>query len=301
MISTVITAAREGLSRAQRVRFAGWLLCVAIVTLAFSPVLASLVRHALANPLHSHIPLIPLITAYLLYIQPNRSAVTYSSATAAGIMCCACALGLAVIGIAAADRLSVNDYLATMTLAFVSLMWASGFLVLGSSWMRASAFPLAFLLFMVPLPDTAVDVLEMTSVWASADAAAAIFRIIGTPLLRDGTIFALPGVVLEVARECSGIRSSWVLFITSVLAANMLLATPGRRLALIAFSLPLAIVRNASRIVTIGLLAVYVGPHTLNSPIHMQGGPLFFVVSLVPLFAVLVFLRRQERPSPSKA
>jgi exosortase/archaeosortase family protein len=130
---------------------------------------------------------------------------------------------------------------------------------------------------------------------ASADVAAVLFTATGTPLLRDGTFFALPGIVLEVARECSGIRSSWVLFITSVAASRMLLATPARRVALVAFVIPLAIVRNALRIVTIGLLAVYVGPHMVDSAIHRQGGPLFFVLSLVPLFALVWFLRRHER------
>jgi exosortase len=156
-------------------------------------------------------------------------------------------------------------------------------------------------LFMIPLPDAAIGAIEMASVRASADAAAALFRITGTPLLREGTLFTLPGIVLEVARECSGIRSSWVLFITSIAASHLLLATPGRRLALVAFAMPLAIARNAVRIVTIGLLAVYVGPHTIDSAIHRQGGPLFFVLSLVPLFALAWFLRRQEQPRRSRA
>jgi exosortase/archaeosortase family protein len=118
----------------------------------------------------------------------------------------------------------------------------------------------------------------------------------GTPLLRDGTVLALPGIVLEVARECSGIHSSWVLFLTSLVASNLFLSSPWRRLILVAFVIPLAIVRNSFRILVIGLLCVHVGPHMIDSYIHRQGGPIFFALSLIPLFGLLLWLRHQEKP-----
>jgi exosortase C (VPDSG-CTERM-specific) len=161
--------------------------------------------------------------------------------------------------------------------------------------MAAAAFPVAFLIFMVPLPDVAEHWLEAASVVASADAAALFFKLTGTPLLRDGAILALPGITLEVAKECSGIRSSWVLLITSLLASHLFLHSPWRRIVLVAFVIPLGIVRNAFRILVIGLLCVHIGPHMIDSIIHRRGGPVFFALSLVPLFLLLEWLRRQEQ------
>jgi exosortase len=129
---------------------------------------------------------------------------------------------------------------------------------------------------------------------ASADVSAAFFRMTGTPMLRDGNVFALPGIVIQVAQECSGIRSSWVLFITSLVASHLLLRSSWRRVALVAFVIPLGIVRNAFRILVIGLLCVHIGPEMADSAIHHQGGPLFFVLSLGPLFLLLWWLRRGE-------
>jgi len=63
----------------------------------------------------------------------------------------------------------------------------------------------------------------------------------------------------------------------------------------VAFVIPLGIVRNAFRILVIGLLCVHVGPHMIDSLIHRRGGPFFFVLSLVPLFLLLWWLRRRER------
>jgi exosortase/archaeosortase family protein len=148
---------------------------------------------------------------------------------------------------------------------------------------------------MVPLPDAAADWLEKASVVASAEAAALFFGLTGTPLVRHGTVFELPGIVLRVGQECSGIRSSWVLFITSLLASHMFLKSPWRRLVLVAFVIPLGILRNGFRILVIGLLCVHVGPEMIDSPIHHRGGPIFFALSLVPLFLVAWWLWRGEQ------
>jgi exosortase C (VPDSG-CTERM-specific) len=194
----------------------------------------------------------------------------------------------------------VNDDLALITLSYVSLVAAGAFLFLGPRWTAAAAFPLAFLIFMVPIPDTTVHELERISTLASAEAATLLFTLAGTTLVRQGTVFELPGIVLRVGQECSGIHSSWVLFITSVLASHLFLKTRWRRIVLVAFVIPLGVLRNGFRILVIGLLCVHVGPHMIDSLIHRRGGPFFFALSLVPLFAALWWLRRQEqRAAPS--
>ena len=161
--------------------------------------------------------------------------------------------------------------------------------------MRATAFPLGFLIFMIPLPAAAIDYLEIASQNASAEVANFLFMITGTPTLRDGNVFQLPGIVIQVAQECSGIHSSLVLFITSFLAAYLFLRTPGRRVALVASVVPLGLIRNGFRILVIALLCVHIGPQMINSPIHRKGGPIFFAASLVPLFILLWALHRSEQ------
>ena len=85
-----------------------------------------------------------------------------------------------------------------------------------------------------------------------------------------------------------------ILVASSILAANLFLNTTWRRLALIAIIIPLGILRNGFRILVIGLLCVHVGPQMIHSLIHRRGGPLFFVVSLVPLLLVLWLLRKGD-------
>lgn len=262
----------------------------------FGPSLVRLMVYAAGTTLHSHIVLIPLISAYLIFIKRRQlPAAGHSSPVLAALLWLpgAASFALARFGVGAA--LSLNDGLALTTFSFLCFLYGGGFLFWGRRWMAAVAFPAAFLLFMIPLPDAAVDFLETVSKIGSAEVAAVFFSVTGTPVLRDGFFFQLPGIVLEVAQECSGIRSSWVLFITSLVASHLFLRTPWRRAVLVAFVIPLGLIRNGFRILVIALLCVHIGPEMIHSPVHRRGGPLFFALSLIPLFVLMAWLRANER------
>ena len=274
---------------------------VAALALLFSWPLGRLAVYSAGTDLHSHVLLIPFISAYLLHARRQRLPAPGRAAPLAAMALGGVASLALAARVAWGGSLSVNDTLALAALAFIALLAAGGFAFLGSAWMAAAAFPFGFLLFMIPMPDAAVHALEQASASASAEAAALYFWIAGTPLVRRGTVFELPGIVLQVAEECSGIRSSWVLFITSTLASQMFLRSPWKRAALVAFVIPLGILRNGFRVFVIGILCVHVGPHMVDSPVHRQGGPVFFALSLVPLFALLWWLKRREAAQEPRA
>ena len=290
-----------GMPSEQAKRFRRFGLFVLALSCLFFLPLRSLVTLALGSDLHSQILLIPFVFIWLVYLRRDGLPIESSKSFAWSIPflvigAAALAGGFAYPGLA--PSLSSNDHLSLTILAFVCFVAAGGFVFLGKAWMRELLFPFAFLIFLVPLPDELVYWLETASKLASADAANLFFNISGTPLLRDGTVFQLPGIVIEVAQECSGIRSSLVLFITSLLVAHLFLKSTWRRIVLVAFVIPLGILRNGFRILVIGLLCVHYGPQMIHSIIHRKGGPLFFVLSLIPLFLLLWWLRRGESKSP---
>ena len=273
-------------------------VCFAVVLLAaFAPPLLGLINHAARSQLHSYILLVPFVSAYLLYLRHDQLPKNYVSDLPLAIVSLAGGLGglVCTYWLDFAGRApAYNDYLALLTLSFLCCLAAEGFFFFGRGWMRAAAFPVAYLIFMVPMPDAMADALETASKSASAEVANLLFHLSGTPFLRAGAIFQLPNITIEVAQECSGIRSSWVLLLTSILAANLFLKTRWRRFAFVAFVIPLGILRNGFRILVIGLLCVNVGPQMIHSLIHRRGGPVFFMLSLIPFFLVLWWLRKRD-------
>src|SRR6266536_3357845 len=273
-------------------------VCFAIVLLVvYVRPLLVLISYVAGSHLHSYILLVPFVSAYLLYLRRDQLPKKYVIDLPLAIVSLAAGLGVLAFtywlnfaGLAPAD----NGHLVLLTLSFLCCLVAGGFFFFGRGWMRAAAFPLAYLIFMVPMPDAMADALETVSKYASAEVANVLFHLSGTPILRAGRVFQLPNITIEVAQECSGIRSSWVLFMTSILAANLFLKTSWRRTVLVAFIIPLGILRNGFRILVIGLLCVNVGPQMIHSPIHTRGGPIFFVLSLIPLLLLLWWLRKGE-------
>ena len=272
--------------------------CFAIVLLAaFAESLLALINYAARSQLYSYILLVPFVSAYLLYLRRDQLPKKYVADLPLAIVSLAGGLGVLAFTYwldFAGQAPATNDRLALLTLSFLCCLVAGGFFFFGRAWMRAAAFPLAYLIFMVPMPDAMAEALEMASKSAAAEVANVLFHLSGTPFLRAGAIFQLPDITIEVAQECSGIRSSWVLFMTSILAANLFLKTRWRRFALVAFVIPLGILRNGFRILVIGLLCVNVGPQMIHSLIHRRGGPVFFVLSLIPFFLVLWWLRKGD-------
>jgi exosortase C (VPDSG-CTERM-specific) len=300
---TIILSQTENVSgsmpsnRLKTRRFWSGLIFAIVLLSVFAQPLLALMNHAARSQLFSYILLIPFVSAYLLYIRRDQLPKNYiADLPIAGVFL---AVGLGVLAFTygsdfAGRAASDNDRLALLTLSFLCCLAAGGFFFFGRAWMQAAAFPLGYLIFMVPMPDAMVDALETASKSAAAEVANLFFNLSGTPFLREGPIFQLPNITIEVAQECSGIRSSWVLFMTSILAANLFLKTQWRRFVLIAFVIPLGILRNGFRILVIGLLCINIGPQMIHSLIHRRGGPVFFVLSLIPFLLVLWWLRRGD-------
>lgn len=284
---------REGIFKDKRLL--GFFAFAAVLSVLFVLPLAALVRHALKEELHSHILLIPFVSIYLASLK--RGALP---AHGKGMPLLAVMLTLLATAVFVAPWLlrigitSHNDQLAQWAVCYVLLLWAGASVILGVGWMRVLMFPLAFLVFMIPMPDAMVIGFEHFLMRVSAVVADWLFQLSGTPIHRTGQVIELPGMTLEVAQECSGIRSTWVLLITSLIASYLFLSSPWHRSILVGLVIPLGILRNGVRVLVIGLLCVHQGTHMIDSWVHHHGGPVFFVASLIPLLVMAAWFHRKE-------
>ncbi len=200
------------------------------------------------------------------------------------------------IGLRNAGGLNQNDYLSLMMLSFLACFIGSFIGVYGTLAFRQALFPLLFLIFIIPVPTVILEPLIKILLIGSAETSYKVFQILDIPVYRQDFVFELPGISVEVARQCSGIRSTLALIITSVLAGHFFLETGWRRIVLCICVFPITVFKNSLRIVTISLLAAYVDPIFLtNHWIHSAGGKPFFIFALLFMLPVLWLLRRSEK------
>jgi exosortase C (VPDSG-CTERM-specific) len=266
--------------------------------LCFAWPLWSLIGFAARSQFYSYILLIPFISFYLVWQgrkNPSPAAPPAEGLTAGFLTAGALVLAAYWLLLRSRWKLTEDDYLAVMMPAFLLFFAGICGRFLGGAFLRAHVFPLGLLVFMVPMPTAALQGVDMFLQYSSAAVACAFFTVSGTSFLQDGLVFQLPDITLQIAPECSGIHSSLVLFITSLLAAHLFLHTPWKRAVFILAVIPLGILRNGFRVYTIGELCIHIGPRMINSPIHHKGGPIFFALSLIPLFLLLIVLQKSER------
>ena len=107
--------------------------------------------------------------------------------------------------------------------------------------------------------------------------------------------FSLPGLDIEIASECSGIRSSLMFLMVGILTAGLFLRPGWRQLVLIVSTIPIAMCKNAARIVALSLLSIHIDPVFLNGPIHHQyGGVLSLPVDFALFVPLLIALHKSE-------
>lgn len=287
------------MSVSSHLRFAAYTICLLT---ANAGIVRSLVEFSQRDVTASHVILVPFVSIALIYA--NRTAIFSSVKTTLGL-----GLPIVVGGIAlslVAQFVIAEDTRAlSVSVAGLALSWIGGYIVCyGAAAARAALFPLAFLLFMIPPPDIAIAAATQFLKTGSTETVARLFTLTGTPYLRQDFVFSLPDLTIEVADECSGIRSSIALLLTSLIAGHSQLKSPWARVILALAVLPVALLKNAVRIVALTLLAMHVDPSFLTGQLHHEGGVVFFLLALglmVPLFLVLQRLEavRSVRLSPS--
>jgi exosortase len=300
-MSTTATHVFAGNSR----KHAMFVAFIIISSLTFYKTISAVIRYSLASSdSSSHIVLIPIISLFLLYLERQKIFTITRTSILPGA-------GLALLGIVFYSLVNRSLFLKTgnwqlcLETLCVVLIWIAGFLLCyGFAALRAAAFPLLFLLLMVPLPDVILDRAVYALQSGSTEISYLIFQLVGTPVSRHGFLLSVPGVTIEVAKECSSIRSSIALFITCLLAAHLYLRTAWKKFVFVVLGLLLSVVKNGIRITTLTLLSVYVDPGFLYGRLHRQGGFIFFLIALLILLPVFLWMEKSDKlrkpgPSPS--
>jgi exosortase len=274
-----------------------WLLYgfwIAASLIVFLRPLGAVIHFAAHNDDASHIFLIPFISAGVICLDRGRifRRTSYDFPGAAFLTLAAGTISAAALLLhkSWSPSQSLSGYILSLV-----LFWIAGFLLFfGKDATRAARFSLLLLLLAVPLPDFMLHPAVYFLQRGSAEMVASLFDLTGVSYLREGFIFQLGRLSIEIAEECSGIRSSMAVLILALLAAHFYLRSFWKQALFLLSSLLIMIVKNGIRIATLTILALYVNPSFLFGRLHHEGGVVFFLLGLLLLVPILWILGRSE-------
>jgi exosortase len=250
---------------------------------------------SLQSELYSYIPLIFVMSGYLL--ASGRKAIFDAPAWSFGYGASVLILSLAagVAGLKYAILLDPNDGLCVIGLSIWLFLMGTFILFFGVHTFKKAIFPLTLLLFTIPFPGLILDKIVVFLQTASFTVTRLIFNALGFFPLVQGFEFKFPELTIEVAKQCSGIRSSISLVILSLLCGNFFLRSKLNRILLVVFAVAIAIFKNGVRIVGLTLGAIYVDPRILSSALHKSGGIPVFIMAFFLLSIVVLVMRKLEK------
>lgn len=270
------------------------------VALWWNPLQSSLAL-ALSDERYTHLLLIVPISAALIFLDWKSPASADRLGVSIGLVLLGAALAISVVARWRLIFLPVDTGLSLNMSAFV-LWWIAAFIFcFGTRAFRRSFFPLCFLFWLVPLPEFVLDTVVRLLQQGSATAAYLLFVAVRVPVEQRGLLLHIPDLILAVAPECSSIRSSLMLVVTTMVLAQLLLRSPWRKAFVVAVAIPLSVAKNGLRIFTIGMLGTRVDPSYLTGRLHRQGGIIFFLIAVAATFLLLWVMRRGERRTESRA
>lgn len=283
-------ASRAG--RAQRNIPIFVLLIAASFAFWWKPVVSTL-ELAFGNDAYTYILTIIPLSLALIYLRKKEVPRSDSSLRWAGWIVLVTALMVQLLGMWTSPG-SIPNQLSVSVLGLVFFWIGSTIACFGYKTFRALLFPLCFLFLTVPLPSRAVDWMTETLQYQSAVSTTWLFHAARVPVTRDGVMLSLPTLDIEVARECSSIRSSTALVVITIFFAELFLRSTWRRALLVAIAIPLSVAKNAVRIFTIAELGTRVDPGYLNGRLHHHGGIVFLSLAVAVVVLLLWLLRRGE-------
>ncbi|MFZ0420465.1 MAG: exosortase A [Candidatus Sulfotelmatobacter sp.] len=273
-----------------------WRLIVLVgaVLAVFGGVLAGLVQDWWGNADYSHGFFVPILSLYLVWRKREELSRLSPRPNAWGMSIVLFSLGLLWLG-------SLGAELFLTRIAIVGTM--AGLIVYFAGWkmLRSLAFPVAFLLLMIPLPTLIYnEIVFPLQLLASRLAGGLLDYLNFFPVVREGNILVLPHSRLEVVEACSGIRSLMSLITLAVGYGYLAENNRWIRLALVVSIVPVAVVSNGVRVVGTAFATYYLGPKIADGFLHSFSGWVIFLIAstlLLMLHVAMKFFRRDRTNS----
>lgn len=267
------------------------IVLVVILTLLYWSIVRDLSAQWFDDANYNHGVLIPLFSGFVVWRERHRLRAIEPAGSWLGLPVLLSGIAILLLGDIGAENFLMRS----------SLLVILGGLVLflaGRAMLRATLFPLCYLLFMIPLPAILFYAVTFPLQRIAAEQAAWVLDLLGVPVLLDGNIIHLSQISLGVTEACSGIRSL-ISLVAGAVAWAYLMLPPGRLSVLFAAAaIPITIVANSARVVLTGLIGQWFGVEYASGFFHEFAGwvvYMFAFMCLAGVYSVIQLVSRSRR------
>ncbi len=275
-----IAPSLDASGRERVVRLSAMALTAATFLLLFAEPLANLVRTWWTSPDAGHGLLLVPVALVLAYRQGVRA--DARGQVALGIALIVAAVALRYVAAVAAEAFFARSAVALAGAGLVTYAW--GFRQLLAWWL-----PVTLIVLALPLPEIVLSALALPLQMQASKIGAALLEWRQVPVVLTGNVLRIPGHDLFVTEACSGLRSLAALLSLGVLLGGLIARHPLTRIAIVAISIPIAVLLNGVRVFLTGFLVLFVSPKAADGFSHMTEGWLMFVVAF-GLLALITWL-----------
>ncbi len=264
----------------------GFLLLIAFVAVYYRTFLWLNYKFLLPESYYSHGYLIPIVSVYLIYIRRTDLRNIPLTSDPMGLILITASLLLHVLAVLA----HVNFVSAVSIISYAT---GCSLFLFGRAVTKGIAFPLFFLIFMLPIPDSFIDFIALPLKSMATTCALGIIDFMGIPYMREGFRIHFADSSFLVGTPCNGMRSLIPFLALGSLLVYFVSASWWKRSLFLVAILPLSILLNGLRIATLLLIAKYFGQQAASPESYLHDGS-GLVVFVLGLLVMILFIRNMH-------
>jgi exosortase len=267
------------------------ILLVAVLTLLYWGILRDMSVQWRDDDNYNHGFLIPVFSGFLLWRERHRLRALEASGRWVGLLVLLGGIAILLLGDIGAENFLMRSSLLVILAGLVLFL-------AGRVMLRATLFPLCYLLFMIPLPAILLYAVTFPLQRVAAEQAAWVLDLLGVPVLLDGNVIHLSQITLGVTEACSGIRSLIALLAGAVAWAYLMLPVGWLSVVFVVSAIPITIIANSVRVVATGLIGQWFGVEYASGFFHEFAGwvvYLFAFTCLMGVYSLVQLVNRWRR------
>lgn len=262
-------------------RWLPWLPVILGLAALYGPTLYDLFTTVWSSDEQGHGPIVLAIAIWLIWRRKGElfDGLPGSTQPVLGLVCIVLAAAFYFLG-------RTQDYMFFEAGSLVFMLAGVVLLMRGVTALKSIWFGLFFMLFMVPLPNSIVDLLTQPMKMAVSYVAESVLFALGYPIARSGVMLLIGPYQLLVADACAGLHTLFTLEALGLLYLNVVRhASAVRNVVLAILIVPISFVANVIRVITLTLITYYLGDEAGQGFLHGFAGMVLFISALMLIIA----------------